>query len=233
MKVLVIGHGLLGSEIVKQTGWSYISRKNHKIDFTDPSTYLKYIDHYDTILNCVAATDTYSEDKELHWNINYKAVYELINCCNERNKKLVHISTDFVYTHSKEDAKELDVPVHDCNWYSYTKLLGDSLIQLLSNNYLICRCTHKPYPFPYKKAFVDRIGNFDYTEVIAKLIIELINANASGLYNVGTKKKSIYDLVKNDNIDIEPIHCPPGVPKDTSMNINKLNQFLSSYNETI
>ena len=28
MKVLVLGDGLLGSEIVKQSGWSYISRKS-------------------------------------------------------------------------------------------------------------------------------------------------------------------------------------------------------------
>ena len=34
MRVLIIGDGLLGSEIIKQTGWDYISRKKDQIDFT-------------------------------------------------------------------------------------------------------------------------------------------------------------------------------------------------------
>ena len=29
MKVIVIGDGLLGSELVKQTGWEYVSRKKN------------------------------------------------------------------------------------------------------------------------------------------------------------------------------------------------------------
>ena len=35
MKVLVLGDGKLGSEIVKQTKWDYISRKKDKFDFTN------------------------------------------------------------------------------------------------------------------------------------------------------------------------------------------------------
>ena len=31
---LILGDGLLGSEIVKQTGWDYASRKKDGIDFT-------------------------------------------------------------------------------------------------------------------------------------------------------------------------------------------------------
>jgi dTDP-4-dehydrorhamnose reductase len=56
---------------------------------------------------------------------------------------LVHISTDYLYSGSVSNASESDVPVHCNNWYGYTKLLADGLVQLESNNYLICRCTHK------------------------------------------------------------------------------------------
>lgn len=89
MKVLVIGYGLLGSEIVKQTGWSYVSRKDHKIDFTDPCTYLRYLEPYDTILNCVAITNTYGSNKNDCREVNYKAVTELSDICKGSDRKSV------------------------------------------------------------------------------------------------------------------------------------------------
>lgn len=225
-KILVLGDGILGTEIIKQTGWNYVSRKKTGFDLNNKESF--NFPKYDIILNCIACTNTYSSDKELHWKTNYKAVYNLVQYCNTNNKKLVHIGTDYLFANNiNKNATEEDVPVHAENWYSYTKLLGDGIVQLLSNDYLICRCTHKPYPFPYKYAFVDRIGNFDYTKNIAELIIKLINKKAEGIYHVGTKSKSIYDLVKNDFPDVIPTYVPDGYPKDTSFSIDKLNKFLN------
>jgi dTDP-4-dehydrorhamnose reductase len=224
-RVLILGDGLLGSEIQKQTGWDLISRRKDGFDIND-NNFEKLIG-YELILNCIANTDTYSNEKEMHWNTNFKAVYNLIQFCNKEKIKFVHIGTDYLYANNvTKNTKEDEVPVHAENWYSYTKLLGDGIVQLLSDNYLICRCTHKPYPFPYQKAFVDRIGNFDYTHIIAKLIIELINGNATGVFNVGTESKSIYELVMNDFPNVIPISTPDGYPKDTSMSIDKMNSFL-------
>lgn len=239
MKFLVLGDGILGTEIVKQTGWDYISRKKDNFNITNPETYSSYfIDcyegvaftvKYDCIINCIAYTDTYSHDRDINWEVNYKGVFNLINFCNTWNIKLVHISTDYMFANCiKEDPSEQDVPVHAENWYSYTKLLADGLIQLLSKKYLVCRCTHKPYPFPYKKVFSDRIGNFDYTPKIANLIIDLIKLQATGVYNVGTYKKTMKELVTQENPDIECIDTPSGFPKKTSMNIDKLKNFLNN-----
>ena len=33
-KILVLGDGLLGSEMVKQSGWDYVSRKKDNISYT-------------------------------------------------------------------------------------------------------------------------------------------------------------------------------------------------------
>ena len=60
MKVLVLGDGLLGSEIVKQTNWDYISRKKDGFDITKNDF---NFDGYDVIINCIAFTNTYSNDK--------------------------------------------------------------------------------------------------------------------------------------------------------------------------
>ena len=137
MKNLILGDGLLGSELVRQTDWDYISRKKDGIDFTDYSTYEHFLESYNEIINCIAYTDTYSEEKDRHWNVNYAGVADLVHLCNFHNKKLIHISSDYLYTHSKENASEEDVPVHCRNWYGYTKLLADGYVQLKSNNFLL------------------------------------------------------------------------------------------------
>ncbi len=43
------------------------------------------------------------------------------------------------------------------------------------------------------------MGNFDYVDVIAKQIIDLINENRSGIWNIGTKFKSVFDLAIQTN----------------------------------
>lgn len=223
--VLILGDGLLGREIVNQTGCNFISRKKNGFDVNSKFEIGNYISKpYNTIINCIACTNTYSMDKQLHWDTNYAFVAKLIEYCNINSLKLVHISTDYVYANSVDNASENDVPIHFNNWYSYTKLLADALIELQSNNYLICRCTHKPTPFPYETAWVNQVGNFDYVDIIAKLIIELVNKNARGLYNVGTQVKSMYDLASRTKI-VNPALKTNYFPENTSMNLNKLNEI--------
>ena len=224
MKVLVLGDGLLGSEIIKQTEWDYISRKKDGFDITFSS--FDCLLNYDTIINCIAYTDTYSDDKEKHWNINYKSVISLANYCSLHNIKLIHISSDYVYTNSVENASENDVPIHGKNWYSYTKLLGDSYVQLNKEN-LVLRGTHKSTPFKYQQEWINHIGNFDYVDVITKIIINLVELKAIGLFNIGTELKTMYDLAKQTNYNVNPIIATDNkIPKNVSVNVDKLNNFI-------
>ena len=221
MRVVVLGDGLLGSEIVKQTGWDYMSRKKDGFDIRDH--FLRVLDGYDVIVNCIAYTNTYSDDKELHWDINYKGVIKLSNYCTTRNIKLVHISTDYIYSNSVSSSSEIDIPIHGNNWYSYTKLLGDAYVQLNDRN-LIIRTSHKPYPFPYKDAWTNQHTNGDYVNIISELVIKLINKNVSGVYNVGTNEKTWFNLTKEE-FNTNPISKPDIAPENITMNINKLKKI--------
>jgi dTDP-4-dehydrorhamnose reductase len=225
-KILVLGDGLLGKEIVKQTGWQYVSRKCNNFDINKIQESLKNFD-IDIIVNCIANTDTYSKDKESHWDVNYKFLSNLINYCNQKSIKLVHISTDAVYFNSINNATEQDIPIHGNNWYGYTKLIGDALVQLQSNNYLLIRCQHKPTPFPYEAAWMNQIGNFDYVDVISSLICKLIKTEQSGLFNVGTEIKTMHELAKSTNPLVNKSFTPSYVPTNTSMNIDKIKNIIN------
>ena len=223
-KILILGDGLLGSELVKQTGWDYTSRKTG-FDINNISFTFKP----EIIINCIAHIDTYSNNKDKHWEINYKFVSNLVDYCNLNDIKLVHISTDYLYSNSIENASENDVPVHCATWYGYTKLLSDGYIQLKSNNYLLIRTTHKPKPFPFKSAWKNLKGNFDYVDKISKLIIILVKNNKKGLYNVGTNSKTILELAQETNPKVLPsISDNPNTPTNTTMNIDKLLTELNN-----
>ena len=102
--ILILGDGLLGSEIIKQSNWDYISRSKDNFDVKNFKYFKSELSNYDIILNCIAFTKTYSEDKKSSWLINYKFVDELVEYCNKTNKKLIHISTDYIYTNSISNA---------------------------------------------------------------------------------------------------------------------------------
>lgn len=222
MKVLVIGNGLLGKEIVKQTGWNCISRSTHQFDFSKMETLYQFLVDYDTIINCVAHTDTYSTDKSKHWEVNYKAVVKLTDWCSENDKKLIHISTDYVYANSTGIPTEEDIPVHAENWYSYTKLLGDSYVELKSKDFLLIRCGHKQFPFKYDAAWDNVIGNFDYVPKITRGIINLIERQSKGIFNIGSNKAhTMYELAKESFPDVEKNKAEKNIPTDVRMNCDK------------
>jgi dTDP-4-dehydrorhamnose reductase len=237
VSIVVLGDGLLGSEIVKQSGWDCISRKNNDFDITKPNTFDDYfiqnipevdwinMARYNTIVNCIANTKTYNEDRDSHWNVNYKGAADLADYCNANNIKLVHISTDHVYAGSKPFASEEDLPVPIKTWYGHTKLLADSYIQLRSNDYLIIRESHKPYPFPYRQAWYNQLTNGDYVNVIADIIIKLVNRNCSGIFNVGTDVKTWFQLTK-DEFDTRPTERLASAPSSITMNLDKLKNTI-------
>mgnify|MGYP001451157832 FL=1 len=92
-----------------------------------------------------------------------------------------------------------------------------------NKNYLICRLLHKPNPFPYPNVFKTQTSG-DTVDKIAQLVIELIKKDANGVYNVGTGNKFLKEIAPNS----EEIEGPHYIPRDTRMNLNKLNKFLNN-----
>lgn len=232
-KVLTLGDGRLGSELHKQRPeWDIISRKLDSwfnIDRMHSWETIQKLYKYDTIINCIAYTNTTDNTKDKHWETNYKFVIELTDFCNKHNIKLVHISSDYIYSQSKTEASEDDIPVHLPTWYCYTKLLADAYVEARSNNYLTIRTSFKEKPWIHDNAWVDLKGNFDYMDVIAKQMIFLIENDAKGIYNIGTELKTIYELAEQtkDNVEesFQMANDKHIRPTDVSMNLGKFKQF--------
>lgn len=227
MKV-ILGDGILATELIGQTGWTYISRRKDGFDinqsplgkFIPPSTNI--------IINLIACTDTYSTDVSSMFNTNYRAVVELVEFCNQNNIKLVHYSTDYVYETSPSNATETD-ELGPTTLYAMSKALADEYIIKHSNNYLICRGSHKLAPFQYEVAWQDVKGNFDYIDVITRIFLQLIEGGANGLYNIGTSTKTMHELALQTRPDVKPLPAPSHFPKNVTMNLSKMNKFLAQW----
>ena len=64
MKTLILGDGLLGSELHELTKWDLASRKLSNLDIDNLSKLKDLVSGYNNIVNCIANTDSYSDDKQ-------------------------------------------------------------------------------------------------------------------------------------------------------------------------
>ena len=96
-----------------------------------------------------------------------------------------------------------------------------------NSKHLVIRETHKSFPFPYEKAWVDQIGNFDYVNKIVPLIVKLIINNCNGVYNVGTEEKTLYELAIQSK-EVKPTNKPHYFPTNTTMDLTKLNNTFKN-----
>lgn len=227
MKTLILGDGLLGSQLAKYTEWDVQSRKTTGLDITNLKDTIDLND-YDQIINCIADTNTYDNNPTNQINVNFKFVIALAELCHTENKRLVHISTDFVYSNSTERTED-SVLAPALNWYSYAKSMADLHLKNSYKNSLdwcIIRTSHKPKPFPYDKAWNDVLTSADYVDTISKLIIRVLEYNIRGIWNVGTSPKTIAQLAAKTNSNIKEVKSPDHVPKNTVMDLSKMYNLI-------
>lgn len=224
-KVAVLGDGILGKELCKQKNFKCFSRRKGNFNIYEIESLSKIIVDHDIIINCIANTDSYSQDFKSHWEVNYVFVKNLVALINKHNKKLIHISTEFVYSMNSGNPSEVDEPIPNLSYYSMSKLFADKYIVLNSNNYLICRSLHKKKDLVYDEVW-DIMTTGDTVDLISALILKLISKNASGIFNVGTGYKHLSEIVSGK----KTVDAPEYVPKSINMDLTKLNNFLNENN---
>ena len=161
-------------------------------------------------------------------NISKSIELNIIGTCNlvvecfKKNIKLIYFSTNYLYPGTRGNYKE-DDPILPWNNYGWSKLGGESAVQMYDNS-LILRCSITEYPFRHKKAFSDVKNNFIYHKDFIPLLFRLIKKK--GIYNIGGKSRSIYNFAKKDNNKIKKIKSRGMMPLRLDMNLSKLNSII-------
>ncbi len=164
--------GLVGTRIVELLADTYDFENlsiDTGVDITRPETLQRLEDDTDhnVVILMAAKTDVdgCERDRDLGengaaWKINVDGAKNVIAACRKNKKKLLYVSTDFVFGGEKpggEFYQEDDEP-RPVNWYGETKLQAEELVRSSGLEYAILRLAY-PYrtPFPEKKDLVQAI----------------------------------------------------------------------------
>ena len=159
-------------------------------------------------------------------DLNIIGTANITKACERRNIKLIYFSTNYVYPGTKGNYRETD-PLLPVNNYAWSKLGGESSVQLYKNS-LILRVSMTEKPFIHKKAFANVKSSFIYHEDVRKLLFKLLNKK--GILNIGGKAQYIYNFAKKSNKKVKREYLKKNsnhnIPFNSSLNIIKLNKFL-------
>ena len=162
-------------------------------------------------------------------DLNIIGTGNITKICEELNIKLIYFSTNYVYPGTKGNYKETD-PLLPVNNYAWSKLGGESSVQLYKNS-LILRVCMTEKPFVHDKAFANVKTSFMYHDDVVKILFKLLNKK--GVINVGGKSEYIYNFAKKSNPQTKKIFLKKNnsiMPVNSSINLKRLNKFLKKRN---
>ncbi len=229
MKILGTGlSGLVGSRVVE------LLKSQHKFenighetgtDITDKERVIQVINGSDAsvLLHFAAKTDVdgCEKDKALGkdgeaWKINVLGTENVIEGCRQRKKKIVYISTDFVFDGEKkpqEAYEETDTP-NPINWYGQTKYEAEKLVQNSGLSWVIVRIAY-PYRAFFKKmdfvrsiiqkfqkrehipAVTDHIITPTFIDDIAYVLKSLVEQESDEIFHVvGSQYVTPYEAIR-------------------------------------
>lgn len=130
--------------------------KVHAMDITNEQSVHDVIEktQAEVVLHFAAFTDVDRAEEErgneegLAWKINVLGTQYLVEACKKKGKKLLYISTDFVFNGNAGPYSETDTPMQgpeEGSWYGWSKRKGELIAQdALGDNATIVRLA---YPF--------------------------------------------------------------------------------------
>ena len=125
-------------------------------------------------------------------DLNIIGTANIVKVCSKLRVKLIYFSTNYIYQGKKGNYKETD-PVLPVNNYAWSKLGGESSVQMYKNS-LILRVCMTEEPFIHKKAFSNIKTNFIFHKEVANILFKILNLK--GILNIGGKIQSPFNFGK-------------------------------------
>ncbi len=196
--VLITGSkGQLGSEIKavsKNHPYQFYFTDKESLDITNPHAIKQYIEEnsIDTIINCAAytAVDQAESDEETADKINHIAVKHMAKIAKEKNIKLIHISTDYVFDGKNHKPYTEEDNPNPTGVYGKTKLAGEeAMMKIAPRNSIVIRTSwvYSSFGNNFVKTMLklgkereelgviyDQIGTPTYAADLAAAILEIL-----------------------------------------------------------
>lgn len=215
-KVLVFGgSGLVGSKFIALYNqiFEIKSPTASEVDILNKNQVTKLIQDFnpDTVINFAAFTNVENAENQkgdregICFLINAIGAKNVAAVCGQFEKKLIHISTEYVFDGTKADSPytEDDKP-NPINWYGATKLFGEEFVLESRCLVAIVRISMPFSDFYQKKKdiarfFLEQLKNKTqitavedqritptYVDYIADALKVLIESGSSGIYHISS-----------------------------------------------
>ena len=155
-------------------------------------------------------------------NLNIIGTCNVVKACINSKIKIIYLSTSYVYSGKKGNYKEND-PVLPWNNYGWSKLGGESAVQMYKNS-LILRACMTEKPFLHKTAYTNVKTNFIYHDDFINIFLKILDKK--GVFNIGGKSQSVYNFAKSNKKDVKKIYSKGEFPLKLDMNLRKIKRFM-------
>ncbi|WP_028973385.1 dTDP-4-dehydrorhamnose reductase [Spirochaeta cellobiosiphila] len=142
---LIGAGGMLGQEVAEALellSFEFI-KTDREVDITNYKLLERFCNNLTVswVINCAAYTsvDNAEDEESLAITINAKGAENIAKVCKKLNAKMIHISTDYVFSGNQDKALVPEDTTNPINVYGKSKLLGEKAIQNTFNNYFIIR----------------------------------------------------------------------------------------------
>lgn len=206
MKVAVTGAGgQLGTDLVRllqSAGIDVLPLHTADIDFAAPETVAGAVHTLsaDWVINCAAytAVDKAEDEPELAARINRDSAGELAKGAAASGARLVHISTDFVFDGTRSRPYLEEDPGNPMGTYGRSKWEGEQRVRDAMPEAIILRTAwvYAAHGRNFARTILrlagereqlrvvdDQVGTPSWTADIARAILALVRAEASGTYH--------------------------------------------------
>lgn len=223
--LLTGGNGRLGTEL-RALLPGLVAPTSADMDVTDAAQVMAVVtrERPDVIVHAAAYTNVGGAETERDrcWAVNVVGTRNVVAAANAVDAKLVHISTDYVFSGETGGYAEDDTPGPVANYYALTKLVAEEAARA-AHAPLILRTSFRPREFQYPVAFSDVFTGQDYVDVLApQLALAITHAREipDEILHIVTERKSVYDLARRRNPAVrEGTRAEAGVtlPGDVSL----------------
>lgn len=207
-------------------------------DVTDEGSVFAMYDKYcpSTVIHCAAITDHQCPDIGKLIQTNIIGTQYLAKYAEPLRVKMVYLSTHYVYPGERGGYQEGDLEKPIGN-YAWTKFAGEQALNRLIDKLIIRGSWYTKQKLELWKphALGDAFTNREPIEDAAKKIAILIGKKATGIYNIGGKRRTFYRLLKDEGYSAQPITCedlndllPYKFPVDSSVSTEKYDAFVQA-----
>lgn len=222
--------GMVGSRVVDLLSSEYIFENlslETGVDITDSVALEKRFAASSApwVFHFAAYTDVQGAEKEkdlreqsIAWKVNVDATKHIVSLCKKYGKRMLYISTDYVFDGTKDEYNEDDTP-NPLSFYTETKFHGEEAVKELGENGVIVRignpyranpkvmtpktkldvvhrirnrlAEHLPISSP-----TDQIFTCTFVDDLAASIDAIVKHEASGIFHVPSENPIVtYDMM--------------------------------------